>query len=151
MKSLPGTFSLAYKKRVYSPNRMKYPLIRVDWDPEGERHPENRGKSKFKRISWDEATDILAKEIKRVIEAYGPYAILAQADGHAECKTVHSPHGQQTYLLEKLGGFTQQIRNPDSWEGWYWGSRHIWGMGLVGMMNPADNIVNDISQNSDMV
>ncbi len=61
------------------------------------------------------------------------------------------PHGCSTLLLDKLGGFTQQVRNPDSWEGWYWGSRHIWGKGLVGMMNPADNIVNDICQNSDMV
>ena len=26
MKSMPCTFSLAYKKRVYSPNRIKYPL-----------------------------------------------------------------------------------------------------------------------------
>ena len=66
MKSLPSPLSLAYKKRVYSPNRIKYPLKRVDWNPKGERHPENRGKSKFKRISWDEATDIVASEIKRV-------------------------------------------------------------------------------------
>ena len=50
-------FSLAYKKRVYSPNRIKYPLKRVDWDPNGERNPQNRGKSKYVRISWDEATD----------------------------------------------------------------------------------------------
>ena len=34
MKALPGSFSLAYKKRTYSPNRIKYPLKRVDWDPE---------------------------------------------------------------------------------------------------------------------
>ncbi len=33
MKSLPCPFSLAYKKRAYSPNRIKYPLKRVDWDP----------------------------------------------------------------------------------------------------------------------
>jgi anaerobic selenocysteine-containing dehydrogenase len=40
-KSLPGPFSLAYKKRVYSPNRIKYPLKRVDWDPNGEpQYPE---------------------------------------------------------------------------------------------------------------
>ena len=57
MKSLPSPFSLAYKKRTYSPNRIKYPLKRVDWDPNGERNPQNRGKSKYKRISWDEATD----------------------------------------------------------------------------------------------
>jgi len=109
MKSLPAPFSLAYKKRVYSPNRIKYPLKRVDWDPNGERHPENRGKSKFTRISWDEATELIASEIKRVHAKYGPYAILAQADGHGECKTIHAPHGQQTLLLEKLGGFTQLV------------------------------------------
>ena len=50
MKSLPAPFSVAYKKRVYSPNRIKYPLKRVDWDPNGERNTQNRGKSKFKRI-----------------------------------------------------------------------------------------------------
>ncbi len=71
-KSLPGPYSLAYKKRVYSPNRIKYPLKRVDWDPNGERNPQNRGKSKYKRISWDEATDIIASEIKRVRKKYGP-------------------------------------------------------------------------------
>ena len=48
-KSLPGPYSLAYKKRVYSANRIKYPLKRVDWDPDGERNPQNRGKSKYKR------------------------------------------------------------------------------------------------------
>ena len=71
--------------------------------------------------------------------------------GTASASSSTRPHGCSTLLLDKLGGFTQQVRNPDSWEGWYWGARHIWGKGLVGMMNPADNIVNDISQNSDMV
>ena len=103
------------------------------------------------RISWDEATDLIAAEIRRIHKEYGPLAILVQGDGHGECKFIHAPHGCSTLLLDKMGGFTQQVRNPDSWEGWYWGSRHIWGKGLVGMMNPADNIVNDISQNSDMV
>ena len=103
------------------------------------------------RISWDEATDLIAAEIKRIHEKYGPLAILVQGDGHGECKMVHAPHGCSTLLLDKMGGFTQQVRNPDSWEGWYWGSKHVWGKGLIGMMNPADNIVNDISENSDMV
>lgn len=151
MKSLPSPFSLAYKKRVYSPNRIKYPLKRVDWDPNGERHPENRGKSKFKRISWNEATDIVASEIKRVQGEYGSYAILAQVDGHGENKTVHASHGCPTLLLNKMGGYTLQIRNPDSWEGWYWGAKHVWGDGWVGMMRPANNIVKDISDNCDMV
>ncbi|MFC1901422.1 molybdopterin-dependent oxidoreductase [Chloroflexota bacterium] len=150
-KSLPPPFSLAYKKRTYSPNRIKYPLKRVDWDPNGERNPQNRGISKYKRISWDEATEIIASEIKRVHKEYGPNAVLAQVDGHGECKTIHGPHGQPTLLLEKIGGYTQQIRNPDSWEGWYWGSKHVWGNGDVGMMAPSDNVVKDMMEYSEMV
>ena len=43
MKAAPAPWSLAYKKRTYSPNRIKYPLKRVDWDPERrEEHPEPR-------------------------------------------------------------------------------------------------------------
>ena len=112
MKSLPSPFSLAYKKRTYSPNRIKYPLKRVDWDPNGERNPQNRGKSKYVRISWDEATDIIADEIRRIHKTYGPLAILVQGDGHGECKTIHTPHGHNARLLDMMGGFTQQVRNP---------------------------------------
>ena len=50
-----------------------------------------------------------------------------------------------------MGGFTQQVRNPDSWEGWYWGAKHVWGQGFQGMMSPAANLIKDISENCDMV
>ena len=151
MKALPSPFSLAYKKRTYSPNRVRYPLKRVDWDPNGERNTQNRGRSKFVRISWDEATDLIAAEIRRIHKEYGPLAILVQGDGHGECMFVHATHGCSTLLLDKMGGFTQQVRNPDSWEGWYWGAKHVWGPGLIGMMTPSDNIVKDISEHSEMV
>ena len=75
LKSQPNYFALAYKNRIYSKNRVKYPLKRVDWEPGGD--PEkinaaNRGKSKFVRISWDEALDIMESEIRRIMEKYGP-------------------------------------------------------------------------------
>jgi molybdopterin guanine dinucleotide-containing S/N-oxide reductase-like protein len=151
LKALPSPYMLAYKKRTYSPNRIKYPLKRVDWDPNCERNPQNRGKSKFKRISWDEATDIIASEIKRIQKKYGPYAILLQGDGHGETKTVHGPHGCSMLLLDKMGGYTLQVRNPDSWEGWYWGAEHVWGTMMVGMMEPLDNCFKDISENSELL
>ena len=49
-----------------------------------------------------------------------------------------------------MGGFTQQVRQPDSWEGWYWGSKHVWGQGFQGMMSPAANVLKDISENTEM-
>ena len=150
MKSLLPPLSLAYKKRAYSPNRIRYPMKRVDWDPDGERNPQNRGKSGFVRISWDEAAELVAKEIKRVHKEYGPTAILCQADGHGETKSIHGPHGCQTRLLAMMGGYTLQARNPDSWEGWYWGSKHVWGQDPVGQ-GEQTNLWKDVSENTEML
>jgi molybdopterin guanine dinucleotide-containing S/N-oxide reductase-like protein len=150
MKSMPSPYMLAYKKRAYSPNRIKYPLKRVDWDPNGERNPQNRGISKYKRISWDEATDIVASEIKRVQDKYGPFGVLLQGDGHGETKTVHAPHSYNMLLLSKMGSYTLQVRNADSWEGWYYGTKHVWGQGSVGLL-PVDNCFKDITENSQML
>lgn len=54
-----------YYKRVYSPDRVKFPMKRV-----GE-----RGSGLWKRISWDEAFDFIASEIKRISKEYGSKAV----------------------------------------------------------------------------
>jgi len=151
MKTLLPPFSLAYKKRVYSPNRILYPLKRVDWDPEGERNPENRGTSGYVRISWDEAVETIVSELKRVKETYGPEGVLSQSDGHGEGKNIHVPHGCANKLLALLGGYTLQMRNPDSWEGWAWGAKHVWGMEPVGEMSPSGNLIPDVAENSELL
>jgi anaerobic selenocysteine-containing dehydrogenase len=121
MKSAIAPFSIAYKKRVYSPNRIKYPLKRVDWDPRGERNPQNRGKSKFKRISWDEATDIIASELKRVVETYGGPAILADSAAHGQTRNVHAAHSVNKVFLDRWlaklgkGSYSTLQSSPVSW------------------------------------
>jgi len=156
MKEPVSPFGLSYKKRVYSPNRINYPLQRVDWNPNGERNPQNRGISKFKRISWDEATDIIASEIKRIQSQYGTSAIYLKNGNHGETKCVHGTHGVPARLMKE--GYTVQCLNPDSWEGWYWGAEHVWGMDCawtktlsVGMMAPQTNVIKDISENGETV
>jgi anaerobic selenocysteine-containing dehydrogenase len=152
MKTLIAHFDLGYKKRVYSPNRVLYPLKRIDWDPNGQRNSQNRGTSKYVRISWDEALAIVVNEIKRIRKQYGPEAILAQADGHGEGKVIHTAHGSAVKFLDMLGGgYTLQIRNPDSWEGWYWGAKHVWNMPGPGQMSPSSNLIPDIAENAKQV
>ncbi|MDR1359166.1 MAG: molybdopterin-dependent oxidoreductase [Coriobacteriales bacterium] len=150
-KSLLPPFSLAYKKRAYSPNRIPYPLKRIDWDPQGERNTHQRGTSTYERISWDEAAGLIAAEIERMHREYGPEAILAQGEGHGESKSVAGGHGCQTMLLDHIGGYTLQARQPDSWEGWYWGAKHVWGMDPVGQNTSQNNIIKDVSEHSDAV
>ena len=150
MKTLIPPYSIAYKKRVYSPARIRYPMMRVDFDPNGERNPQNRGVSKYKRISWDQALDIIIGEMNRIKKKYGPTAVLYQSDQHGENKVVQACHGAGRKLLRLWGGFTQQNRQPDSWEGWWWGSKHFWGCEPVGQ-GMQSNLLYDISKNTELL
>jgi molybdopterin guanine dinucleotide-containing S/N-oxide reductase-like protein len=156
MKEPLSPFALSYKKRVYSSNRVNFPLKRVDWDPAGERNPQTRGISIFERISWEAATDIIAGEIKRIQSGYGTSAIYLMGGNHGETKCIHGTHGIPIRLFKE--GYTEQITNPDSWEGWYWGAQHVWGMDCpwtgtmsVGMMAPQTNVIKDMSEHTEMM
>jgi trimethylamine-N-oxide reductase (cytochrome c) len=114
------------KSIVYSPDRLLYPMKRVDFDPNGERNPENRGVSGYERISWDEALDIVANEIKRQKIEHGPGAIACSHPSHHTWGNI----GYYLSALRKFEnaiGMTEVHHNPDSWEGWYWGATHHWG------------------------
>ena len=150
-RTLPGVYYLSYKKRVYSNNRVRYPLKRVDWDPNGDRNTQNRGKSKYVRISWDEATQIIADELMRVKEKYGMSAVLSESDIHGEGKRIAPSHGCMNRLLSLMGGYTIQMRNFDSWEGMAWGSRNVWGCEPVGEATPTDSIWLDIVKNTELL
>ena len=99
MRVMTTHFGLGYKSRVYSVNRVKYPLKRVDWDPNGERNPQTRGKSGYVRISWDEAARICADELLRMKRTYGPEAVLCESDMHGEGKNVSPSHGCPNRML----------------------------------------------------
>jgi len=150
-KTLLSPHSLAYKTRTYSPNRIPYPMKRVDWNPAGERNTHNRGISKYVRISWDEATSLVAAEIKRVHDTYGSHSVYSQGEGHGESKNFGGSHGCQIQMLKHCGGSTVQARNADSWEGWYWGAKWIWGMDPVGQNVYQSGVFKDVTENSDAV
>lgn len=152
LDSMIPPFSIAYKKRAYSPNRVMYPLKRVDWDPSGNRNPQNRGTSKYVRITWDEATTTIANEVTRVQKTYGPSGLMVDNGPHGETKLVHAAHGCPGNLTNLLGGATMLSGSADSWEGWYWGAKHVWGMTRwVGLESPQTNVIPDTLQNTDLI
>ena len=118
--------ALMERVRVYSEDRIKYPMKRIDFDPNGDRHPENRGKSGYVRISWDEALDIVSSEMKRVQAQYGAEAISAVTSSHHNCGLVGYRGGPFARFFNRLG-YTAWFYNPDSWDGWHWGATHHYG------------------------
>jgi molybdopterin guanine dinucleotide-containing S/N-oxide reductase-like protein len=119
-------FGYSFKSTIYSQDRILHPLKRVDFDPKGERHPENRGISGYERISWDEALDLVANEIKRVKREHGPGAILSSTASHHNWGIVGYYLSAHRRFVNAIG-CTQTVANPDSWEGWFWGATHHWG------------------------
>jgi molybdopterin guanine dinucleotide-containing S/N-oxide reductase-like protein len=125
-KACVAPFTMVEKARIYSDARIKYPMQRVDFDPDGARHPENRGKSEYKRISWDKALNIIAGEMRRIRETHGPEAIMSRASSHHNWGNLGYRTSTWARFFDMIG-FTDILDNPDSWEGWHWGAVHVYG------------------------
>ncbi len=80
------------RKQVFGADRLKYPMKRKHWEPLTGGDKSLRGKDEWERITWDEALDYVAAELKNVIERYGNAAILGD--------------GEVAGFLNRIGGFT---------------------------------------------
>jgi anaerobic selenocysteine-containing dehydrogenase len=64
-----------YLDRVYSPDRLLYPMRRRAGVPKGPL-AQGREVEAFERISWDEALDEIAARLTRITEEFGPESVL---------------------------------------------------------------------------
>ena len=60
-----------YLDRVYSPDRLLYPMRRRAGVPKGPLE-QGREAEAFERISWDEALDLVADRLTRIAAEFGP-------------------------------------------------------------------------------
>lgn len=117
----------AYRQRLYSAERLQYPMRRV-----GE-----RGQGRFERISWDEALDTVADNLKRIKADYGNAAIL-YLPGSGNQGMLHGPVAPGM-MLQQFGGFTRYWGIP-SYEGALFGSMATYGTIRTG--NSRDDLLN---------
>ncbi|MCL5957969.1 MAG: molybdopterin-dependent oxidoreductase [Chloroflexi bacterium] len=94
----------AYRQRLYSPDRLKYPLKRT-----GE-----RGKGAFTRISWDEALDTVAGEVQRLRSRWGSEAIFC-LDGPGNISQLHSTAGGALNRFFNMSGGCLARRGSQSY------------------------------------
>jgi trimethylamine-N-oxide reductase (cytochrome c) len=83
--------------------------------------------------------------------------VLVQADGHGQSGYLHSLHFWGHYFFDMArenlgwGWWTRQVRNPDSWEGYYWGAKHVWGFDKTLGEPYQDAVWDDVLENAEMV
>jgi trimethylamine-N-oxide reductase (cytochrome c) len=143
-------YSLSWKSMINSKERNLYPMKRVDFDVNGERNEQNRGVSGYERISWEDALDLVAGEMKRVKKECGPGAIAVSHGSHHNWGNVGYYLSAMLRFFNGIG-FTRVVHNPDSWEGWYWGAVHHYGHSMrLGSPEPYGQI-EDCLKNAEMV
>ncbi|MFV0437622.1 MAG: molybdopterin-dependent oxidoreductase [Desulfopila sp.] len=149
-KSTASPYALAWKSMIYSKDRLLHPMKRVDFDVNGQRNPQNRGISGYERISWEEALDLVAGEIRRVKQQHGPGAILNSSGSHHTWGALGYWLSARPRFFNSIG-YTPVVHNPDSWEGWYWGAAHHWGQTARNGGGETYNTVEDCLQHCEMV
>ncbi len=85
----------SYRQRLYSAERLLYPMGRVG----------KRGEGKFKRISWDEALGYVAKKMIEIKDKYGPTALLDQSYAGASYGVLHKSDQIEGLLGRFMGMF----------------------------------------------
>jgi len=89
----------SYRERVYSPDRLQYPMKRVG----------RRGEGRFARISWDEAIATYARMLTDVRRDHGSAAIYSMDGSGTIGLTLHNTWRQLgPRFLRLFGGCTEQ-------------------------------------------
>ena len=91
--------------------RIRRPAIRSGWLHQPNRAREKRGSDKFTEVPWDEALDIAAEELARVIKACGNTSIFAGSYGWASAGRFHHAQSQLHRFINLLGGSTRAMNS----------------------------------------
>ncbi|MFT7459827.1 MAG: biotin/methionine sulfoxide reductase [Planctomycetota bacterium] len=90
--------------------RIAAPMIRQGFLDHGFRSDGiGRGVEPFVAVSWDEAEQIVADEIKRVCENFGNQAIFGGSYGWASAGRFHHAQSQLHRFLNCAGGYTRSV------------------------------------------
>ncbi len=129
-------------------SRVTAPAVRRGWLEDGPGPTDRRGADEFVEVSWEELTELLAAELRRIVDRYGNEAIYGGSYGWASAGRFHHAQSQVHRFLKLLGGYTS--------------SRHSYSLGATGVIMPRvvgthDNLFkratqwNVIAENTDLM
>lgn len=127
MEELICPRGLSHAQRIYAPERLQYPMRRVEGT--------DRGAGEWERLSWDEAIEYIASQWKTFIEESGTTSI-----GYS---FGAGTYGQNYYVYQRLFNLIGGTKYAQEYDmvalnyGW-----RIFGMSMYLIGNPASDQVN---------
>lgn len=107
---------------VRSRSRVTGPAVRRGWLENGPGPSDRRGADEFVSVTWDELTELLARELRRVVDTHGNNAIFGGSYGWASAGRFHHAQSQIHRFLNQLGGYTKSV--------------HSYSLGATGVIMP---------------
>jgi len=103
----PSPMLEGVRDSIYSPSRIRYPMVRRAWLEQGPgADPDGRGSGDFVRVSWDKAIELVAGELTRVREKYGQQSVFAGSYGWKSPGRLHNCQTLLQRMLNLTGEFT---------------------------------------------
>ncbi|OUS97052.1 molybdopterin-dependent oxidoreductase [Rhodococcus sp. NCIMB 12038] len=102
--------------------RITGPVVRRGWLEHGPGPSTSRGSDEFVAVDWEELTQRLANELRRVVDTHGNSAIYGGSYGWASAGRFHHAQSQVHRFLNTLGGYTRSV--------------HSYSLGATGVVMP---------------
>jgi len=133
---------------IYSPSRVRYPMVRLDWLKKHKYSAETRGDNRFIRVTWDEALDLFYRELERVQKDYGPWALHAGQTGWNQTGAFNNCTAHMQRAVGMHGNFITKVGDYSTGAGqtilpYVLGSTEVYAQGTSWseILENADNIV----------
>ncbi len=105
----PNIGSLAHLP--YSQSRIRHPMVRESYLKSGPASREMRGADSWVRVGWDQALDMVAAEMRRTYDTWGPSAMFGRSYGWMSTGKVNASIPLQQRLLNLCGGFIRCVNS----------------------------------------
>jgi biotin/methionine sulfoxide reductase len=129
----PSPMLSAIPDLVHSPLRIARPVIREGWR-EGK---PRTGHDRFREVSWDEALDAVAQELRRVRRDHGAESIFGGSYGWSSAGRLHHARSLVRRFLFLGGGCVDQVGN------YSWGAAQFLLPHVIGTFQPVAGRVTD--------
>lgn len=133
---------------IYSPSRVRYPMVRLDWLKKHKYSAETRGNNRFIRVTWDEAIDLFYRELERVQKQYGPWALHAGQTGWNQTGAFHNCTAMMQRAVGMHGNYITKVGDYSTGAGqtimpYVLGSTEVYAQGTswTEILDHSDNII----------